>query len=180
MSDMKKEDVELGKDSSNGNKKKIAIIGGIVAAVAVVILLIVSLIGGGYKKPIQNYFAGINKANAKTYLKAAPSFAKEDLEDKIDDDFLEKRKDSMEKEYGDKAKVSYKVIAKIKLSKDDLKDAKEALEKQYDDEKIKITAGYEVCVKLTMKGSDKKESTFGRYFVYKINGKWCMLPSSLD
>lgn len=178
MSDVKNGDVEFGKEKTGGSKKTIAIIGGIIAAVAVVVLIIVALLGGGYKKPLKNYFTGIQKTNAKTYLKAFPDFAKDDLEDKYDKDYLEDMLESMEKKYGDKVKISYKVLDKTKLTKDELKDAKEALEKKYDDEKIKITAGYEVAVKVTVKGSDEKKTTYTSFEVYKINGKWCMLPSS--
>ena len=178
MSDKKNEDVELGKETTGGNNKKIAIIGGIVAAVIVVVIAFIALLGGGYKKPLDNYFSGIQKTNEKTYLKAYPEFAKDDLEDKYDKEYLEDMKENFEKEYGDKLKISYKVLDKTKLDKDDLKSAKESLEKKYDDEKIKITDGYEVAVKITIKGSDDKEVTYTSFKVYKVNGKWCMLPSS--
>jgi len=178
MSDMKNEDVEQNKETTGEGKKKIAIIGGIIAVAIVVVILFIALLGGGYKKPLDNYFSGIQKTNEKTYLKAYPEFAKDDLEDKYDKEYLEDVKENFEKEYGDKLKISYKVLDKTKLDKDDLKSAKESLEKKYDDEKIKVTEGYEAAVKITIKGSDEKDVTYTSFKLYKVNGKWCMLPSS--
>ena len=179
MSDVKNEDVEFGKENTSGNnKKKFAIIGAIVAAVIVVVVALIAILGGGYKKPLDNYFKGIQKTNAKTYLKAYPDFAKDKLEDTYDNDYLEKMVSGFEKKYGDKVKISYKVLDKTKIEKDDLKDVKESLEKKYKDEKIKVTEGYEVAVKITVKGSDKKDVTYTSFNVYKINGKWSMLPGS--
>ena len=147
MSDVKNEDVEFGKENTSGNnKKKFAIIGAIVAAVIVVVVALIAILGGGYKKPLDNYFKGIQKTNAKTYLKAYPDFAKDKLEDTYDNDYLEKM-------------VS-------------------GFEKKYKDEKIKVTEGYEVAIKITVKGSDKKDVTYTSFNVYKINGKWSMLPGS--
>ena len=176
MGEVKKKDVEFGKEPVGDNKKKIAIIGGIVAAVAVVIFLLISLIGGAYKNPIKNYFNGLQKCNAKTYIKAFPEFMKDDLEESYTNESLEDRKEKLEDKYGDKVKYSYKIIDKTKLTKDELKDSKKALEKLYKDEKIKLTDGYQVCVKVTIKGADKKETSYETFVVYKLNGKWCMLP----
>ncbi len=179
MSDVKNGDVEFGKEPAGDNKKKIAMIGGIVAAVVVALFVIISLISGGYKSPIKNYFNGLQKCNSKTYLKAFPEFMKDDLEDKYTDEYLEKKKDNAEDTYGDKVKYSYKVIDKTKLSKDELKDSKKALEKLYKDEKINLKEGYQVCVKVTIKGSDKKATSYETFVVYKLNGKWVTFPSSL-
>lgn len=179
MSDVKKEDVEFGKEPTGDNKKKIAMIGGIVAAVVVVLFVLISLISGGYKSPIKNYFNGLQKCNSKTYLKAFPEFMKDDLEDKYTDEYLEDRKESMEDTYGDKVKYSYKIVDKTKMTKDEIKDAKKALEKMYKDEKINLKEGYQVCVKVTVKGSDKKATSYTTFEVYKLNGKWVTFPTSL-
>lgn len=179
MSEEKVNDVEFGKEPATDNKKKIALIGGAVAAAVVVIFVLLSIFGGGYKKPIKNYFNGLQKCNSKTMLKAFPEFAREDLEDKYSDEELEDYKESLEKTYGDKLKYSYKIVDKTKLTKDELKDSKKSIEKLYDDEKIKVTDGYQVCCKVTIKGSDKKATTYKTFVVYKINGKWAMLPSSI-
>ena len=164
--------VEAG---AKDNKKTMILIGGIAAAVIIVLLLIIALCSGGYKKPVKYYFTGMEKSSSKTYLKQFPSFMKEDLEDTYDDEALEKMMDSFEKKYGDKIKITYKVLDKTKIEKDDLDDVKDKLENKYDDEKIKVTDGYEVCVKATIKGSDEKDTSYTSFDVYKINGKWCMI-----
>ena len=44
--------------------------------------------------------------------------------------------------------------------------------------KIKVTAGYKLTVKLTIKGKDDKDTDTATIKVYKIGGKWCMLSPS--
>lgn len=172
--DVKSAKVNTEKVEKN-NVKTIAIVGGIIVAAIIVIVVIFSLISGAYKTPIKNYFNGVQKTNAKTYLKAYPEFMREDLEDKYDEDFLEKRIESLEKTYGDNVKLSYKVVDKIKMTKDELDEYKDDLKKDYDDEKIKVSAGYKVCIKLTVKGSDEKETNFMTLEVLKVNGKWSII-----
>ncbi len=180
MSDVKNGDVEFGKETpEKNNKKTFAIIGGAIVAVVAIILIIVAIVSGGYKSPIKNYYKGLEKADSKAYVKAYPDFMKDDIEDKYDDEALEDMKEATEKEYGDKVKYTYKVVGKIKLDEDDLKDVKKKLEEKYEDEKIKVTAGYEVCLRLKVKGSDEKDETFASRYVYKVNGKWCIIGSSI-
>lgn len=169
--------------SATNNTKLFAIIGGAVAALLVVILLIVALAGGGYKKPIDNFIKGMEKGNAKTMLKAFPDVMKEDLEDYLTDDELEDMKADLEDEFGKNIKITYKVLDKEKIDKDDLKEVQEDLEDQYEDakkSKVKVTAGYKLSIKMSIKGKDDKDSQTITMKVYKIGGKWCMLsPMSL-
>ena len=55
--------------------------------------------------------------------------------------------------------------------------------KKYDDAKkgeTKVTAGYKLTVKATIKGKDDKDSNSTTINVYKIGGKWCLSsPSSM-
>lgn len=157
------------------NKKTIAIVGIIASAVIVLLIAIFSIVSNAYKAPIKNYFNGMQKQNSKIYVKAYPDFMKDKMSDKYDDDYMEKMMKSYEKKYGDKIKISFKVLDKTKIDKDDLKDVKESLDNKYSDEKIKVTDGYEVCVKATIKGSDDKDVDYTTMKVYKINGKWCMI-----
>lgn len=162
------------------NTKMFAIIGGAAAAVVALLVIILLLCGGSYKKPIDNICKGMEKANAKTYLKALPEVMKEDYEDKIDNDFLEKQLEKLEDEYGKNIKISYKILDKEKIDKDDLEDMQERLEDKYDSKKkCKITDGYKLTVKLTIKGKDEKESDSTTINVYKVGGKWCVLSGSI-
>ena len=138
---------------------------------------------GGYKKPIDYMFTGMEKASSKTFLKAFPKVMQDDLEDKFDDDAMDTLKEKLEKQYGDKIKITYKILDKEKIDKDDLEDVQDSLEKKYDDAKkgeTKVTAGYKLTVKATIKGKDDKDTDSTTINVYKIGGKWCLAsPSSM-
>ena len=43
------------------------------------------------------------------------------------------------------------------------------------DSKVKISKGYEVEIKATIKGDDEKETDTTTLSVYKINGDWCIV-----
>lgn len=154
------------------NKKTIAIVGGISAGIIVILIVIFSLISNAYKKPIDNYFKGIQKESSKVFVKAYPPFMKEKIEKDYDDSRLSKMVTSYEKEYGDNIKISYKVLDKTKMDKEDIKKVQENLQDSYKDQKIKVTDGYKVCVKGTIKGKEDKETDYSTMKVYKINGGW--------
>ena len=174
------EDVEVNKATTTksnllSDKKTLTIIGIAAAAVLLVVILLVVALSGGYKKPIKNYFKGSQTYNAKTIVKAFPTFMKDDKLDKYDEDYMEDFKEDLEKEYGKRVKYDYKIIGKIKLEKEDLEKAQKSLEKKYDDVKIKVTDGYQLCLQIKIKGSEDHEEYFYPYSVYKVNGKWCLI-----
>lgn len=155
--------------------KNMAIIGGIIAAIIIVLIILFSTFGKGWEKPIKNYFKGMEKAKAETYLKAYPEFM--DMSDKIDDEDLEDRLDNLEDEYGEKIKISYKIAKKEKIKKSELDDVTEYIKKTYEED-VKVSKGYEVKVKATIKGKDDDETDTQKLYVYKIDGKWCYFPVS--
>lgn len=157
--------------------KNIAIIGGIAVAVIVVLIIIFSIFGGGWKKPIDNYFKGMGKFNADKYEKAYVEFIADDMD--IDDDSMEKMEDYFEDEYGEKIKISYKIKEKEKIKKDDLEKVQEYVEEYYEED-VKITKGYKVKVKATIKGKDKEETNTEDMYVYKVDGKWGIISESLS
>lgn len=156
-------------NTKSGNGKNIAIVGGIVAAIIVIAIIIFSIFGNGYKKPIDNYFKGMEKGNAETYLKAFPEFM--DMDKNIDEDYMEEMLDNLEDEYGEKIKVSYKITKKEKIKKDDLENVAKYIDEKYDED-VKVSAGYEVKVKATIKGKDDEDTDSQKMYVYKIDGKW--------
>ena len=83
--------------------------------------------------------------------------------------------ENLEDTYGDHVKISFKVLDKTKIEKDDLKDVRDDIEDDYDLDNVKVTDGYEVCVKVTIKGSDEKRTFYRTYDVYKVNGKWSIV-----
>lgn len=167
------------KVNTNGekNKKTYALIGGIAAAVVIVLILIIALMSSAnsYKKPLDNLFAGIQKANSKTFLKAFPEVMRDDMEDSFDNDDLEELLESFEDEVGKNVKISYKVLDKEKIDKDDLEDLQDSLEDEYGSKKTKITKGYKLTIKITIKGKDDSDTSPSMDInVYKIGGKWCL------
>ena len=59
----------------------------------------------------------------------------DDLEDKFDDKSMDKLKETLEKGFGEKLRITYKILDKEKIDKDDLEDVQNSLEKEYDDAK---------------------------------------------
>jgi len=156
----------------SNNVKNYAIIGGIAAAVVIIIAIIISIVSSAWKKPIDNYFKGMQKGDLKTYEKAFPDFYNDKMN--LDEDYMEKMKDNLEDEYGEKIKITYKVTKKENIKKDDLSKVQEYIEKVYDED-VKISAGKEVKVKATIKGKDDSDTDTQKMYIYKINGKWKLL-----
>lgn len=169
----KKAEVKTEKTSNPSNKKNLFIaIGAIAAVVIILIAILASVLGGGYEAPIKNMFKGMQKADLKTYLKAYPEFM--GISDYVDQDDMDEMLESLEKEYGKNIKISYKVLDKEKIEKDNLEKVQKKIENYYD-EKVKVTAGYKVEVKSTIKGKDDSETDTSTMKVYKIDGKWYLL-----
>ena len=98
----------------------------------------------------------------------------EELDDVLKDDL-----DSLEDYCGDDVKISYKILDKEKIDKDDLKDIEEELEDDLDC-KVKVSKGYEVTIKTTIKGDDEKKSNSSTINVYKIDGEWVLLDTLMN
>lgn len=176
-----KETTTTKASKSSMDTKTYAILGGIAAAVVLLLIIIVALFsGGGYKKPIDNMIKGMQNCNAKTYLKAYPEVMREDYEDYVTNKSLRSMLESFEDDYGKNIKISYKILDKEKIEKKDLTKVQEDLEDEYPDakkNKIKVTAGYKLTVKMTIKGKDDKDTDTTTIKVYKVGGKWCMISS---
>lgn len=172
-----------GDSAETGAKKSFAPIIAIAAVIIVIVLLILKLIfGGSYKDPIDNMFKGMETGKGKYIYKALPAFLLEEQYDDMKkseiidnlDDLAESYLDHLEDEYGDDIKISVKYKDKEKIDKDDLEELEEMYEDSYDS-KIKISKGYEVKIKATVKGDDDKETDTTSINVYKINGDWCIM-----
>ena len=160
------------------NKNKLIGIG--IAAIVVIIVfsLASSIISGwGYKGPIKNYYKAINKESGKTYLKAIPEFMAE-YED-IDEDDAEEKMEKLLDSYGDivgkDPKISYEILTKTELSEKALELQEKLINKKYEDElddEVEVSAGYEVLLKLTIKGSRDKRESYSIVTVYEIDGDW--------
>lgn len=167
-------------------KNKNTIIGLAVIAVVLVIVIIVvcTSITPGYEKPIDNMCKAISKNDGKALANAFPEYLNDMIEDKMDSDYddieeyyeeelLYNIVDRLEDEYGENIKVKYKVLKKKEIKNSELKDLEDDIEDLYD-EKVDVEKGYEVKVKMTVKGKDDDEEDTDWINVYKIDGKWCI------
>ena len=172
---------ETASTGNNKDVKKLAIIGGsIAAAVIAIIVILSSIIGGRYKSPIKKYFKGLNKCDADTFVAAYPDFLKKD--ETYKDKTLTERKKNLEKTYGDNVKYKYSILKKTKIEKKDLEKVKDEIKDKYK-ESVKVTKGFKVKVKQTIKGKKDYDYATDYMYVYKIDGKWYLLdidPEDID
>ena len=176
---------------SNPNFKKYVGIGVVAIAVIIIICILVSVLSGGYMKPIENYFEGIEKKDAETFMEAYHEYQLkyekknycDGSADELEDGYKSAVKtfyNSLKEEYGSDLKISVSVEDKEKIDKDDLKDYEEFLQENWDKKSLEVTKGYEVEVEVTIKGDDDKDSDTSDFVVLKIDGDWCICEFSLD
>lgn len=158
---------------------------GVVGVLVLAIVLISAFSGGGYTKPLDNFFDGAFGADVDKLLKAMPEEVVEEIEDSdymdIDDleDMLDELLEEMEDEYGKRVKVSYKVEDKKELSEKKLDALKDELKDSYGISKKDVKKAMELELEVTIKGSEDKDSNDMEVVVVKIGGKWYMSPDSL-
>jgi len=116
---------------------------------------------------------GIEKQDADKFLSAYPEFLADQMDSYIDDDAMEEMYDMLEDECGKNIKISYKVTDKDKLDKGDLEDYEDEIDDNYD-EKVKVTAGYELEVEMKIKGKDDEDEDENDFVILKIDGDWCV------
>lgn len=160
----------------------------LIAAAAVVVLIILlilkALFGASYIDPVDNLCKCMETGKGKYLYKCVPAFLIEDEYDDMKkseiidelDESAEDMLESLEKTFGDDIKVKYKVKKKEKIDSDDIDELEDDLKDEYD-KRIKISKGYELKVKLTIKGDDRDSSNTQTLKVYKISGKWYFLDN---
>lgn len=159
--------------NKNDNTKNIVVIAVVAAVVIALIVLLSSVLGGGYKKPVKNFFKGMEKADAEMYMSAFPEFMDYDY----DKDDMEDMLDMLEDEYGKNIKISYKIEEKEKIDKEDLEYVQEYIEEVYEEE-VKVTKGYKLEVEATIKGKEDDDTDDQDMYIYKIDGDWCYFSVS--
>lgn len=128
-----------------------------------------------YSKVVDNYFKGMEKADAEMYLKAYPDFIYSDED--IDDDDMEDMLEMFEDEYGENIKISYEITDETEIEKEDLENVEKYVLERYDEE-VKISGGYEVEVEATIKGDDDEDTDTNDMYIYKVDGEWVYLNVS--
>lgn len=164
--------------SATNDKKSLAIVAA-AGVVALILLIIIfkSLFGGGYKKPVENYFKGIQNANQKKYASAFTEDLADDLEDMIDDDYDDDFEDFLDDDILDELEDDYGKNIKFKVKfgeKEELKNREiRSLEKLLD---VDIKKGYELELEVTVKGKKDKDTLDYTAYVGKIKGEgWKLL-----
>lgn len=173
----------------NKDKKAIGITGGILAALILIVVLVICLSGGGPEKALDNYldvfFYGkvgkIEKLAPKEYwdyVEEANDMDLEDVEDTAKELYKERIR-SLEDEYGDDIKISYKVTETDDVKKSLLDTMKDNMKERYDIPKKNITDAVEMEVELTIKGDDDEETLDeNTYYAVKVDGDWYICSSN--
>lgn len=146
------------------------------AAIVIMIIVLVACLTPAYAKPIEYFVTGMEKDSYKTLKKAFPEFVIDEFEDSYYsiEDVLENLHEEAEDEYGKKFKISYKITRKSKLDDDDLEDIEDAIDDYYDED-VRVSAGYELKVKLKISGGGDSDNEKIEVNVYKIDGKWHLM-----
>ncbi|MBQ8920544.1 MAG: hypothetical protein IJ060_12430 [Oscillospiraceae bacterium] len=152
-----------------------------------------------YEQPVKDYFSGINKKNYKTCTNTwtteymFESLAEYSFEGSISEcrssfnefcsDMTEEMEDfyeDCEEDWGVKnISYSYKITDKEKLSRDDLRDIEEENSFMYRENELK--EGYELKLKVTVKGSGESDSATGTVMVVKSSREgWKLVAESAD
>lgn len=171
------------------DKKFMGICIGIAAGfLAVVVLLCVLLFSGGYTKPIDLYIDMTFEGKSSAIKKMAPADYWEWYEDEYDEDVndiieeyeedVEDMLEYLEDEYGKNFRVTYKVTKKKALSDKKLEGIAEALADKYDLDEKKFTAGYDLELEVSIKGSEDDEEDEVDMSVIKYKGNWYLISWS--
>lgn len=157
---------------------------GVAAAAVVVLVVLLALIFGGssYTAPIDTLIDVSFEGKVDKIKNLAPEEYWDWYEEEYDadiDDMIEEAEDNFddmmdyyEEQYGDNIRVSYKVDKKKELSDRKLEGIAEALADKYDIDEDKVTAGYELDVELSIKGSEDDDENETEITVIKYKGKW--------
>ncbi len=146
------------------------------AAIVIMSIVLAVCLTPAYAKPINYFVTGMEKDSYKTLKKAFPEFVIDTFEDSYYsiEDVLENLHEEAEDEYGREFKLSYEITRKSKLDDDDLEDIEDAIDDYYDED-VKVSAGYELKVKLKISGGGDSDNEKIEVNVYKIDGKWYLM-----
>lgn len=168
--------------SENKNSNKSLIIIAVAVIVGLILLSsILSSLFGGYKKPVENYFSGLQKSSSSKFLKAFPEDKADDFKDMIEDDydddfddFFDDLIEDFEDDYGRKIKFKIDFEDKDEMKNRDIK----AFEELYD---VEISKAYEVEFTLTVKGKKDKDDLDYIAYVGKVKGEgWKLLTTPYE
>ena len=171
-----------GVDKKNKKKSNILKLVAIFAVASIVVLFaVINSWVSGCEKPVKNYYKALNEKDAKTFVKIFPDKMeeKEGSEEKIGNwsKLLEARRESHEKEYGKNIEIDHKIIEKRKYNEKEIEESigevEEYLKDYYDE--VNLQEGFDIAVRVTVKGDNSKGSFYTVWKVYKVNNDWFMM-----
>ncbi len=171
---------EMGFDAvalnKNNNKKRSSILVPAVAIVSVILVVIIvvlnlTILNDSYEKPIENFFEAIEESDGDYFIDALPDYI--DADYKKMDNLATIMSSSMQLMAGEDFEIDYEILNKTKIDKKELEKLEKSIKKDYD-EKVNVSAGYELNVKISVEGDEKGETIKNEMSVYKIDGKWCL------
>ncbi len=188
--------------AANPNKKK-----GIIIAAAAVLLAVIGVLVwflflrgesepevADYEQPVSQLFNGINQKDGRLCMEsmATDHWKNYKTEYRYDgdksrfndyyDDLCDRMTENLEEFFEEaadgwnveKIKYSYRITGKTRLDEYELRDFED--EDLYESDEL--TAGYELKVKMTVKGDDRSESSNGTLKVVKCSEGWKLVPES--
>ena len=182
--------IQYGYGSAAGkpkiSKQALMVLGGVVVLVIILIVVLCTAFGSSYKTPIENMIKVMEDGDgdamrnmlAKSQIDAMEnvySLFDEDGMDKYFDDAAESVHDGLVDQYGDNFKISYEIIDKEELDSDELSDIEDSYSYLSDS---KVTAGYKLEVKMTIKGDEEKTDK-DEITVVKVDGDWVTTDASM-
>lgn len=146
-------------------------------------------IGDETTEPLEKMISGVLKGNVSMYKSAFPSDYIEAVEsafkrlsnniDKELETTVSNAKVAHEANYGEKVKINYKLVNKVKMSEDELKEKYwDIFINSYSLPVEKITEAYKETIEITVKGADSEETKTADFKFLKIDGKWYIHPES--
>lgn len=159
--------------ASKASKKANAAVGAVIVGVAVIIFrLFLIFYPGDYKEPVENMLKAAETGKGKYLCEACADFMV-DTSSEIDSYYAdaEEINELLEDEFGDDLSIDYKFKSKKRL-----KEASIPV-RLYGEiaPKSDSMSGYEVKVKVTVKGDDKEKSQTMEFEVLKYKSNWCII-----
>lgn len=141
----------------------------IIAGVIIIFVLLINTFSGGYDKPVDQFFKGIEKCSVSTMAKSFPEDVSDSLKDSTEDEDLESLISLLEIAYGKNIKISYDIKDKTSLKKDEIN----SLEKTSG---LKIDKAYKLDIEVEFKGKRDTRKTSIELTSAKIKGEgWKLL-----
>jgi len=157
--------------TSSGKNKFVVV--ALLPAIVIIIVLFNTIFGGGYKKPVDQFFKGFNKCDSSMMAKSLPEKAAEEFKKTISDENLETLISLFEVGYGKNIKISYDIEDKDSLDKDEIK----TLAKNTN---LDIKKAYDLTIDIEIKGKKEDRETTSNITVAEIKGEGWKLVGDVE